>query len=197
MILTLGERDLYLLQIETEINNKKKLLLKKKRDLDKKQKLNHFLNGVTKDYQKYYNYILNEKQQQYKMLMMLKEYLNDLINFIKKRPYVKYVTGVSLLHFYKKKDPITHLLLNVLSDSAIKSEERIVASLPGALLAPMADHFIKLIPSEVFVPTSNAGISHLKLGKELILADEVTEIIADKVTTNQIKLPTFTLTLKL
>jgi hypothetical protein len=79
MILTLGERDLYLLQIETEINNKKRLLLKKKRDLDKKQKLNHFLNGVTKDYQKYYNYILNEKQQQYKMLMMLKEYLNDLI----------------------------------------------------------------------------------------------------------------------
>ena len=31
MILTLGERDLYLLQIETEINNKKKLLLKKKK----------------------------------------------------------------------------------------------------------------------------------------------------------------------
>ena len=79
MILTLGERDLYLLQIETEINNKKKLLLKKKRDLDKKQQLNHFLNGVTQDYQKYYNYILNEKQQQYKMLMILKEYLNDLI----------------------------------------------------------------------------------------------------------------------
>ena len=79
MILTLGERDLYLLQIETEINNKKKLLLKKKKDLDKKQQINHFLNGVTKDYLKYYNYILNEKQQQYKMLIMLKEYLNDLI----------------------------------------------------------------------------------------------------------------------
>ena len=35
MILTIGERDLFLLQIETEINNKKKLLLKKKKDLDK------------------------------------------------------------------------------------------------------------------------------------------------------------------
>jgi len=79
MILTIGERDLYLLQIETEIKNKKQLLVKKKRDLDKKQNLNHFLNGVTQDYQKYYNYILNEKQQQYKMLMILKEYLNDLI----------------------------------------------------------------------------------------------------------------------
>ena len=79
MILTLGERDLYLLQIETEINNKKKLLLKKKRDLDKKQKLNHFLNGVTKDYQKYYNYILNEKQQQYDAMMLLKTYLDEVI----------------------------------------------------------------------------------------------------------------------
>ena len=79
MILTLGERDLYLLQIETEINNKKKLLLKKKKDLDEKQNLNHFLSGVTKDYQKYYNHILNEKQQQYKTLLLLKEYLNDLI----------------------------------------------------------------------------------------------------------------------
>jgi hypothetical protein len=79
MIITLAERDLYLLQIETEINNKKKLLLKKKKDLDEKQNLNQFLNGVTKDYLKYYNYILNEKQQQYKMLIMLKEYLNDLI----------------------------------------------------------------------------------------------------------------------
>ena len=79
MIITLAERDLYLLQIETEINNKKKLLLKKKKDLDKKQNLIHFLTGVTKDYAKYYNYILNEKQQQYKMLLLLKEYLNDLI----------------------------------------------------------------------------------------------------------------------
>jgi len=79
MILTIGERDLCLLQIETEINNKKMLLLKKKKDLDKKQQINHFLNGVTKDYLKYYNYILNEKQEQYKMLIMLKEYLNNLI----------------------------------------------------------------------------------------------------------------------
>ena len=80
MILTLAERDLYLLQIETEIKNKKQLLVKKKKDLDQKQNLNHFLTGVTQDYQKYYNYILNEKQQQYKMLLLLKEYLNDLIN---------------------------------------------------------------------------------------------------------------------
>ena len=79
MLLTIGERDLCLLQIETEIKNKTQLLVKKTKDLNKTQNLNHFLSGVTKDYQKYYNHILNEKQQQYKMLLLLKEYLNDLI----------------------------------------------------------------------------------------------------------------------
>jgi ribosome biogenesis GTPase A len=79
MSLPLAERDLHLLQIEKEIRNKKKLLVKKKKDLDKKHKLNHYLSGVKEDYSKYYDYILNEKQQQRDALMLLKEYINDLI----------------------------------------------------------------------------------------------------------------------
>jgi ribosome biogenesis GTPase A len=79
MSLPLAERDLHLLQIEQEIRNKKKLLVKKKKDLDKKHKLNHYLSGVKEDYSKCYDYILNEKQQQRDALMLLKEYINDLI----------------------------------------------------------------------------------------------------------------------
>jgi hypothetical protein len=79
MSLSLAERDLYLLQIEKEIRNKKKLLVKKKKDFDKKHKLNQYLSGVKDDYFKYYNYILNEKQQQHNALILLKEYINDLI----------------------------------------------------------------------------------------------------------------------
>ena len=124
-------------------------------------------------------------------------YLNDIINFIKKRSYIKYVSGVSLLHFYKKKDPITHELINVLVDSTKQSEEILKASLPGAILAPMSEQFIHLLPSEIFVPSSKAGISNFKLGKELILAEEEAQINVDKVVINQNKLPTFTVTLKL
>ena len=79
MILTLAERDLYLLQIDKEIKNKKSLLVKKKKELDKKYKLNHYLSGVKDDYSKYYNYIIGEKQQQYNALQLLKEYMSDLI----------------------------------------------------------------------------------------------------------------------
>jgi len=78
--LPLAERDLYLLQIEEEIKNKKKLLIKKKKDLDKKDKLNSYLNDVKQNYSKYYDYILKQKQQQYDALLLIKEYMNDLIN---------------------------------------------------------------------------------------------------------------------
>lgn len=80
MYLQLAERDTHLSQIEQEIKSKKKLLIKKKKDLDKKQKLNQYLSGVKNDYSKYYQYILNEKQQQRDALILLKEYINDLIN---------------------------------------------------------------------------------------------------------------------
>jgi hypothetical protein len=79
MNLSLAERDLHLIQIEQEIMNKKRLLVKKKKDFDKKQKLNQYLDGVRVDYTKYYDYIVLEKKQQYNALMLLKEYMSDLM----------------------------------------------------------------------------------------------------------------------
>jgi hypothetical protein len=80
MNLLLAERDSYLLQIDIEIKNKKNLLFKKKKDLDKKHKLNQYLSGVKNDYYKYYDYILNDKQKQYNALVLLNKYIEDLIN---------------------------------------------------------------------------------------------------------------------
>lgn len=79
MSLALAERDLYLLQIQQEIKNKKNLLVKKKKDLDKKQQLNQYLGNVKQDYAKYYEFIVNEKQQQYNSLLLLKQYMSDLV----------------------------------------------------------------------------------------------------------------------
>lgn len=79
MNLPLAQRDLHLLQIEKEIKHKKGLLVKKKKELDKKHKLNHYLSDVKDDYNKYYDYIVGEKEQQYNALLLLKEYMTDLI----------------------------------------------------------------------------------------------------------------------
>ena len=79
MSLPLAERDLQLIQIEREIKNKKQLLVKKKKELDKKHKLNEYLVDVKQDYTKYYDYIVGDKQQQYNALILLKEYMSDLM----------------------------------------------------------------------------------------------------------------------
>ena len=75
----LAQRDMRLSQLENEIKNKKSLLIRKKKDLDKKEKLNEYLSEVKSDYNKYYNNIVNEKKQQLDTLNLLKEYLDDLI----------------------------------------------------------------------------------------------------------------------
>ncbi len=79
MIITVADRDLYLLQIKEELENKKKLLLGKKKEMEKKEKINQYLGNVKNDYNKYYEYILNEKQQQFNALNLLKDYMGDLI----------------------------------------------------------------------------------------------------------------------
>ena len=78
--LPLAQRDIYLLQIEEEIKNRKGLLIKKKKQLDKKEKVNIFLQEVKNDYTNYYNYIVKEKQNQYQSLLLLKEYMDDLMS---------------------------------------------------------------------------------------------------------------------
>jgi hypothetical protein len=79
IFMSLGERDLYLFQIEQEIKSKKDLLIKKKNEISKKNELNEFLSNVKQDYKMYYDYIIAEKQRQFSALTLLKEYLNDLV----------------------------------------------------------------------------------------------------------------------
>ena len=77
--MSLFERDKYLYDIEDEIKARRELILKKGKTLEQKQKINHFLQEVKQDYQKYYQYIVNEKHQQYNSMKVLQSYLDDLI----------------------------------------------------------------------------------------------------------------------
>jgi hypothetical protein len=76
--LSLAERDKYLSQIEGQINAKRKLLLKKRDYLNKSLKENTFLEGVKNDYEKYRNYIVKEKEDQLRVMNILKQYTEDI-----------------------------------------------------------------------------------------------------------------------
>jgi hypothetical protein len=75
-----ASRDLKLTQIQQEIINKKKLLIQKKKTLENEQVQNEFLVDVKNDYNRYYEHILREKEQQRDTLMLLNEYISDLIS---------------------------------------------------------------------------------------------------------------------
>ena len=74
----LSERDLQLIYIEKEIKHRREMLIQKKRELENKSKINEFLGTLKSDYNKYYDQMVKEKQEQYNALLLLNEYLSDL-----------------------------------------------------------------------------------------------------------------------
>ena len=76
--LSLADRDKYLQQIEQQIAAKRKMLIDKRNYLERTLKENAFLEGVKKDYQKYRDYVVKEKQDQLRAMNVLKQYTEDL-----------------------------------------------------------------------------------------------------------------------
>jgi len=77
--MSLAKRDIQIKQLEKEIKNRKQLLVNKKKELEENTKINHYLEGVKEEYIKYYNFTIKEKQEQYDALMILNQYIDELI----------------------------------------------------------------------------------------------------------------------
>jgi len=78
--MSLAKRDLQILQLQKEIKNRKQLLVNKRKELEENHKINHYLEGVKKEYNKFYDFTIKEKQEQYDALLKLKKYMDDLIS---------------------------------------------------------------------------------------------------------------------
>ena len=74
----LENRDQQLLQIENLIDAKRKMLIDKQKKFKNLTKQNEFLNDVKQDYNKYYGYIVKQKEDQMSALSLLNGYIKDL-----------------------------------------------------------------------------------------------------------------------
>ena len=74
----LENRDQKLLQIENLIDAKRKMLIGKQKKFKNLTKQNEFLNEVKQDYNKYYGYIVKQKEDQMSALTRLNGYIKDL-----------------------------------------------------------------------------------------------------------------------
>ena len=74
----LANKDNQLLQIEKLIDAKKKMLMDKQKKFKNITSQNEFLSEVKEDYNKYYDYIVEQKQEQMSALNVLNSYIKDL-----------------------------------------------------------------------------------------------------------------------
>jgi hypothetical protein len=77
--LTLAERDLYLVHIDTLMDEKRKMLLEKQKTLRQTAKENEYLEMVRNDYRKYYNHIVKQKEDQINAMNYLKQYIDEIM----------------------------------------------------------------------------------------------------------------------
>jgi len=78
--LTLAERDKCLMNIESQIETKKNNLLEKQKKINKNIKFNQLLENIRNDYQKYYDYIIQQKREQIQAMNILNNYIRELKN---------------------------------------------------------------------------------------------------------------------
>jgi len=75
--LSLAEKDKHYINIHYMIDIKEKLLTEKHKTV-KLSEGNEFLDDVREDYNKYYKYIVKQKQEQIQALQLLNKYIKDL-----------------------------------------------------------------------------------------------------------------------
>lgn len=77
--LSLAKRDVYLTNVYDEIKKKKKVLFDKYHTVRENERNNEFLSLVKKDYEGYYNYILEEKERQVQAMSLISRYIDNII----------------------------------------------------------------------------------------------------------------------
>ncbi len=99
-------------------------------------------------------------------------YTSEILNFIKKCPYVVHVTSFSVLHFYRIYDEQTARYEARVVDSAIQKVDFLKGSLPGSILISAPEHEIIVLPERKYLKPQESGIGGLVIGEELLVVNE-------------------------
>ncbi|WP_149695989.1 hypothetical protein [Chitinophaga sp. CF418] len=127
---------------------------------------NYYLIKLQDDIRHYMTPWLYDNQTDVKMGGIL--YTADILNYIKKLPYIAYVTGFSIVHFFAERDadgkPI-HCML----DTAVSNMDYVRASTSEAILIPALHHSIRVLDDWEYRDPEPIGISNVITGEEMII----------------------------
>ncbi|MFM9984372.1 MAG: hypothetical protein ACKVOK_04020 [Flavobacteriales bacterium] len=101
-----------------------------------------------------------------------KIYLTDLLNFIKSRSYIDYISGFSVVHLYNHRNILNNELESHAEDTFYNAGDYISGTAPYAILIPSLHHLITLIDDDMPYDTQPTGIGQFIIGEELLLQEE-------------------------
>lgn len=76
--LSLANRDLYLIQIEQQLNDKHRFLVDKYNESKELEKDNEYLRIIRDDYKQYHDYVVSQKKEQVAAMHFLNDYLDKM-----------------------------------------------------------------------------------------------------------------------
>ena len=125
--------------------------------------------------------------------------IDDIMDFIKERPYISMVNALSIIHFYPIYNDIKNEITYQLLDTAISPVKKVKTSLLNSIFAPVNNHQITPVFEMLTENPTQVGINDLEIGKELIIQDNSTGFgqTTHEKSENKQKSNNFTLTLKL
>jgi len=96
-------------------------------------------------------------------------YPSEVLNFIKKRPYVRFVTSFSMFHFYHCYHKTKVMPEARVIDSTTPGVSFLKTFLPGAVFISVEEHDITAIHAAIPEQAPSAGITHLAIGSEFLV----------------------------
>lgn len=126
----------------------------------------YYLKKLNEDISRFVNPWLYNQGEEIKIGSRI--YIQDILDDIKRKPYVQYVTAFSVLHFFRRLDVVTGKFDAVVVDSALNTSLKYIdSSRPDAVLIAADNHLITVAGSAEFQQPQPSGIGDFIAGDEL------------------------------
>jgi hypothetical protein len=172
--------------VENPVYEKLKVIGKIKFKHNKTSDEGIYKQKLAEDLKKYLCPWLYESSSSFKIGSRI--FLTEILNYIKRRPYVDYITGFSVLHFYEWENGENGEVLSGVNDFGSNNLNVIQGSAPEAVIIPSEDHMFEVITDAEYSEPLKIGVGNLLIGEELLVFDEKLarneQVISDRTSTD-------------
>lgn len=126
-----------------------------------------YLNLINEDIKKYISPWLYNARHDFQIGAEI--FVAEILNYLQNREYIEYITGFSLVHFYKVMNKIDKRLDAQITDTSLHKVDSIKGATPGAILVPADEHLLTVIDEPVPVDAQRSGIGQFTIGSGLLV----------------------------